>query len=397
MTWIVCQIGAREDYAVARALQGRGVLRQLVTDAWIAPSHPLRGVMGRLGERSHPALAGIVWAPTARAVLRAATDKRMGRTGWAQIMQRNDWFQRVAVRHLSRIDSTDVTVFAYSYAAAGILALAKDRGWHSILGQIDPGPVEARMVDALYAETGDAHTPIPDTYWDTWRQETQLADTILVNSDWARQGLVAEGVANDKIAVLPLASDTTLRPAASTPPAEFNDDRPLRLLFLGQVTLRKGIDIALSAMRHLPDLPLRLDVVGPLQCTIPDGARQDKRIRFHGAVPRSAVAEAYARADVFLFPTRSDGFGLTQLEAQAAGVPVIASTRCGTVVADGVNGLILDPLDAATLADLLRGLVENPARVARLRQGTGVDPRFGLDRLGASLLALDRDRRAAVL
>lgn len=388
MTWITCQIGAREDFAVARALDRQGALGLVITDAWVSPGHPLRDRLGRIGERSHPDLASKVWAPTTRAVLREVSDRRAGRSGWQQILHRNAWFQRMAVQRLSRVKNQDVTVFAYSYAGAEIFAYAKTRGWRCVLGQIDPGPVEARMVDALYDVAGQPHEPIPAPYWDHWRRETGLADVIVVNSDWSRQGLIDEGVAPGKIAVLPLATETPLTPAPWTAPVRFDADRPLRLLFLGQVTLRKGIDIALEAMRLLPGLPVQLDVVGPLQIDVPDWAQADGRIRFHGGVPRSAVADAYARADLFLFPTRSDGFGLTQLEAQAAGVPVIASTHCGQVVEHGVNGLILDPLQAKTLAGMLRELVADPAQVAKLRRGTGVDPRFGLDELGEALVAL---------
>lgn len=395
MTWIVCQIGARENFAVARALDRQAALQLVITDAWVAPHHPLRGALGRIGERSHAALAGKVWAPTARAVLRELADRGAKRSGWRQILHRNAWFQRAAIGRLSRVQEKDVTVFAYSYAAAEIFAHAKARGWRTVLGQIDPGPVEARMVDALYAAAGQAREKIPAEYWETWRRETELADTIVVNSDWSRQGLIEKGVAAEKIAVLPLACETTLTPAPWSAPERFDKIRPLRLLFLGQVTLRKGIDLALEAMRSLPDLPLQLDVVGPLQIAIPDWAEADPRIRFHGGVPRSAVAQAYADSDLFLFPTRSDGFGLTQLEAQAAGVPVIASTHCGAVVEDGMNGMLLDPLDAETLAGMLRKLSDDPARVAGLRQGTGLDPRFGLDALGTSLATCGQPKQEA--
>lgn len=63
-------------------------------------------------------------------------------------------------------------------------------------------------------------------------------------------------------------------------------------------------------------------------------------VRWIGSVPRSATAMYYQLADVFLFPTLSDGFGLTQLEAQAWKLPIITSKFCGEVVKDRVNGAI---------------------------------------------------------
>ncbi|MBM9594015.1 glycosyltransferase [Roseitranquillus sediminis] len=393
--WIVCQIGARENYAVARALHGRGRLAALMTDVW-AGGAPLPG---RLAERTHPKLRGArVRGITGRALAREMLDRARGRGGWQQILARNAWFQRAAARRLQPLlQGRPGTVFAYSYAAGDILAAARSAGWRTVLGQIDPGPVEARLVDALYAEAGQggAHEPIPPAYWDAWRRETALADVVLVNSEWSRRALVSEGVPEAKIVTVPLAYEPTLSPHPRTPPAQFDAERPLRLLFLGQVTLRKGIDLALEAMRALPDLPLRLDVVGPLQVAAPDWVTGDRRITLHGPVPRSAVGRFYAEADVFLFPTRSDGFGLTQLEALSAGVPVIASDRCGRVVRDGVNGQVLTALHAGTLAEVLRGLVERPDRIAAWHEAARLDPRFGLDALGRALLDLDDRLQAA--
>lgn len=125
--WTICQIGAREHYAVARALARRGRLERLVTDVWAGPgSFAARGAR-RLGERFHPEIdASCVRAPTGRAVLREIGDRARGRGGWAQIMARNAWFQREGVRALAALQGERPrTVFAYSYAAGDILADAR--------------------------------------------------------------------------------------------------------------------------------------------------------------------------------------------------------------------------------------------------------------------------------
>lgn len=393
--WTLCQIGARENYAVARAVARRGRLERLVTDVWAPPGSALARAHARLGERFHPEIEGpLVWAPTGRAVLREMGDRARRRRGWAQIIDRNAWFQREAIRALKALPADRPrTVFAYSYAAGDIFAYARARGWRTVLGQIDPGPVEARLVAALYEEAGDpSHEAIPAAYWDAWRRETELADRIVVNSAWSRDCLEQDGVPAGKIDILPLAYDPP--PAANVAsraavPAAFTGARPLRLLFLGQVTRRKGIDLVLEAVRRLADAPLRLDVVGPVQTDLPAWIANDPRIVFHGSVARSRVADFYARADLFLFPTRSDGFGLTQLEALGAGVPVIASTRCGAVVADGVNGRVLPSLGAGALADGLADVLAAPADLTRWQEAARVDPAFGLDALADRLAALD--------
>jgi hypothetical protein len=391
-SWIVCQLGARENYSVARSLARKDKLKALVTDLWCPPKLPLRSFLGRVGERNHPDLkADLVWAPTARAILREVASSRSHQPVWEQIMQRNSWFQRMALKKLQSMKPTgSVTLFAYSYAASEILTYAKAQGWTTVLGQIDPGPTEARLVEQLYQNAGQGrmHERIPESYWENWHRETAQADAIVVNSDWSKRGLVDEGVPAEKITTLPLSFDGEMRSLDKIHPIKFDADRPLKLLFLGQITLRKGIDIVLEAMRTRPDLPLHLDVVGPLQITVPDWVRHDQRIHFHGSVPRSAVTAFYQKADIFLFPTRSDGFGLTQLEAMNVGVPVIASDRCGEVVEDGRNGAILHDLNPSALLNVIEELITNPGQLRTWRSAARVKPRFHLDQLGFNLLGL---------
>ena len=73
-------------------------------------------------------------------------------------------------------------------------------------------------------------------------------------------------------------------------------------------------------------------MVGPILIDIPADLRERQNVRWVGPIARGEVAKWYREADVFMFPTHSDGFGLTQLEAQAWKLPVIASPFCGEVV-----------------------------------------------------------------
>lgn len=388
--WIVCQIGARENYAVARALRRRERLDGVITDAWAEPNSAISAMLPRrFRERWHSELSGAnIRAISNITAGRSMWDQLTRRTGWNQIMARNAWFQQAAARRLDAFSGNAKTVFSYSYAAGDLFTEAKRRGWRTVLGQIDPGPVEARLVQDLYehARQGHAHEPIPDKYWSLWRREIELADRIVVNSAWSREALIAEGVPQGKIAIIPLAHEGTSEAPRKQLLAAFTPERPLRLLFLGQVTLRKGIGVIFEALRLLPDVPFSLDIVGPLQVEVPEAVTNDPRITFHGPVPRSETYAFYEHADVFLFPTHSDGFGLTQLEALAAGLPVIASTFCGDVVREGVDGHILAALEPHALAGLLRELAADHVRVARLQSGAAVDAqRFGLDAIGRKL------------
>ena len=105
-----------------------------------------------------------------------------------------------------------------------------------------------------------------------------------------------------------------------------------QLLAVGDLgTPRKGIDVAIAALQLMPDLECGLTVVGggALLSTLKEAARDDPRIEFLGPVLPEAVAAAYLDADIFLFPTREDVFGLALVEAMATGLATISSVDAG--------------------------------------------------------------------
>src|SRR5215208_4791195 len=88
--WICCQLGAREHYAVPRALQLGGLLGEFITDLW-----------GRVTGRFHPALVGArITAPNLAALMFELKARATRVNGWKLITERNDWFQRRAVAEL---------------------------------------------------------------------------------------------------------------------------------------------------------------------------------------------------------------------------------------------------------------------------------------------------------
>ncbi|HEV2765831.1 MAG TPA: glycosyltransferase family 4 protein [Pyrinomonadaceae bacterium] len=376
-SWVCCQLGAREHYAVPRALARAGRLSALVTEAWVTPGSaaarlPRRG----LGERYHPELEGAtVRSFTAASVGFELAQKARGTTGWRRVIARNRWFQRRAVRALealrggSEAPAGPPVLFAYSYAALEIARYAKSRGWKFVLGQIDPGPYEEQLVGREHArrpQFASAFEQAPAGYWRDWREECELADRVLVNSRWSKQALESEGVAAAKVDVVPLAYEPAEASGAVARqfPAEFTAERPLRVLFLGQLIVRKGVAAVLEAARLLRDLPVEFWMVGPVG--IPESAMNGGgKVRWVGPVSRRETAGYYSRADLFLFPTLSDGFGLTQLEAQSWGLPIVASRFCGDVVSHGESGLVLEEVSGESVAEALRRCLERPAELSR--------------------------------
>jgi glycosyltransferase involved in cell wall biosynthesis len=396
--WICCQLGAREHYAIPRALHQGGQLTHLITDAWVTPNSALnflpKPLLINLRERFHVELnQAAIDAFTASLIQFELNQKIQKTAGWQRMIARNHWFQQRALESLQKISNSlksPLTLFAYSYAALELFSYAKSQGWRTVLGQIDPGVVEEKFVLAehlkypIYQSNKEA---APPEYWANWQQECLLADRIIVNSQWSRQALEQVGIPQDKIEIIPLAYQPP--PAADSfvrsYPQNFSLERPMKVLFLGQVILRKGIAPLLEAAEKLRHQPIEFWLVGSPDISI---LPESSNIRWIGAVPRSITAQYYQQADVFLFPTLSDGFGLTQLEAQAWRLPIIASKFCGDVVKQGVNGILLEEVSGNAIAKALKSCLDNPYQLEVFsKQSTDIS-HFNLLKLRHSLEAL---------
>jgi glycosyltransferase involved in cell wall biosynthesis len=134
------------------------------------------------------------------------------------------------------------------------------------------------------------------------------------------------------------------------------------ILFSGQLTKRKGIDILVHAFLQVsdfvPQLRLRIVGVGPELDTLIDiiPTRSRHRVEFLGFQQPAALPEIFAASDIFVLPSRHDGWGVVVNEALGAGLPIVLSDRVGArdLVEDGRNGFIVpagsvDPLANALL------------------------------------------------
>lgn len=288
-------------------------------------------------------------------------------------------------------------LFSYSYTALELFRFAKARGWETVLGQIDGGLVEAQLVQRVHSshpDSGSTWSQAHPVYWEAWKEELRLADHVVVNSQWSQKCLVESGfVGQERITVLPLAYNPPFDSVGflRSYPAAFSAVRPMKVLFLGQVNVRKGVPEVFDAIRLLTDLPIDFTFIGPVMVNVPADLRVNAQVHFAGVVPRSDVARYYRAADVFLFPTHSDGFGLTQLEAQAWKLPIVASRFCGEVAQDGRNGIILTDVSAAAICDALRNCCLDPKRLTAFSAKSVSMRDYGISRLSERLQALIED------
>jgi glycosyltransferase involved in cell wall biosynthesis len=228
------------------------------------------------------------------------------------------------------------------------------------------------------------------------------AISTAIAADIARAYGVA--LAPPRLAVVPLGlADWTKAPAVSPAPLP---PGALRVLFVGRIEGRKGIDVLLETAKSLlPSFPhVYLDVVGS-DPFAGDGGRSYRmmfdrdpaaaairdRVRFHGEVPEEALRGFYRACDVFVAPSRYESFGLIFVEAMMFAKPVVGCRAGGMpeVIADGVTGLLAEPGDAASLRGCLERLIADPALRARMGAAgrRRYEERFTPDRMIDALVA----------
>jgi len=145
-----------------------------------------------------------------------------------------------------------------------------------------------------------------------------------------------------------------------------------------------------DAIKILKSEPVDFTFAGPIGVKIPDDISGMSNVRFLGPVDKVSAEQLYRESDIFLFPTLSDGFGLTQLEALGHGLPVIASKNCGQVVEGRDNGLVLPEVSPEAIAEAIMELIRDRDLLARLKANARVPDKCHPRHLAPALLALEK-------
>jgi len=187
-------------------------------------------------------------------------------------------------------------------------------------------------------------------------EEYDSCDLVSVLSTYALRTFIDKGVPRAKLRLNPCGVDLAMFHR------EPKCDRTFRVLFVGTVTLRKGIPYLFEAMAGFGHLDVELCVAGPIEAEMqPIMAKYEGKFRYLGVVARSDLHKHYSQASVLVLPSIEDGFGMVQAQAMACGVPVIATENTGAadLFTDGVEGFIVPIRDAAAIADKIFLLYEH--------------------------------------
>ncbi|HEX7078708.1 MAG TPA: glycosyltransferase family 4 protein [Candidatus Eisenbacteria bacterium] len=194
---------------------------------------------------------------------------------------------------------------------------------------------------------------------------------FLAISESTRDDLVRRGIARERISVVRCGL-TQEAYGVAVPPERREEPR---VVFLGRLRKYKGAQHAIRALPRVvasvPGATLTLIGDGPYRAELERLSRSlgvGDRVRFLGALPHAAKVAALNEAQVAVCPSPKEGWGLTVIEANACGVPVVASRSPGLVesVRDGETGFLTPHGDATALADaVVRLLTDRALRLAQ--------------------------------
>jgi glycosyltransferase involved in cell wall biosynthesis len=398
LKFTVIQVGARLHYAVPSILADAGMLQALYTDACESslgvrllnrtPAALKPRALRRLAARKVPAnlqreLVWSFWRPSLQQAwfnwwnradeksARVAYEKGIG-GHWLAHRAIGESFRGANALYVHPCSSTDAIIEA------------KKRGMFVALEAISH-PLNKLVEAEEYERFGLPLLPNQRENADNiafFKEEALLADVILSASPYVREGLIGLGLDPKRVVVVPYGLDAGFFDEEPAP-------RPGRVLYVGNIGYLKGVPYLSEAARQLK----RDGFKGEVRAVGPHDGKLIHRPEFTGPnylgpIPRSEVQREFLSADIFVFPTLSDGFGLVLLEAMAAGLPVICTPNCGDVVRHGENGFVVPIRDALALADAVKRLVND----RRLRDDMGgrareTAARYSLRHYGSRLFA----------
>lgn len=187
--------------------------------------------------------------------------------------------------------------------------------------------------------------------------EYEFCDLISVPSTFVMRSFIEQGIPREKLRLSPYGVDLAMfHPIAKR-------DAVFRVLFVGSISIRKGVAYLLEAIKRASIPKLDLVLIGNMDADAKGTIdRSGVALRHLGVLPRGQLAEHYSQASVLVLPSLEEGLALVQAQAMACGVPVIATTNTGAedLFTDGVEGFVVPVRDPDAIAAKLVYLYEHP-------------------------------------
>jgi glycosyltransferase involved in cell wall biosynthesis len=279
------------------------------------------------------------------------------RPDWVErvLYWRNRTFDARVARAVTR--NPPAVVIGHDTSALRMQRAARQVGAKTVLNQVighlAVGDAILREEAALHPEFADSlHAGAPAWLIEQCRAEALEADRVMAPSNYVRRTLMEQGVPAERIALVPFGVRVERFKPLETP----RGDGVFRLLYVGQISQRKGIKYLLEAVKRLGLRDLELVLVGGIVGSGAGLQPYKDHFRHVPNVPHAEVQRLFQSADLFVYPSLHEGSALAIFEAMASGLPVITTENAGSMVRDGLDGFLVPLRDPAAIADKILAL-----------------------------------------
>lgn len=382
--------GTQYSFRLARQLERLGCLSRFWTGIAYLPNSPVgrcikllpASLQRKLANRELDGVAKDRLRTRPLTELRALNRLRTGQEQQRVMLERNATFQRhIPDRELD----TSTVVIGFDTSSWLLAERSVGLGRTFILDRSIAHPTSFwRLLPDLRRRFPEWAEDLPKRLPELLRAEDIEhchATWIVVPSSFARKTLIENGVARDKIVVIPFGVDLnafhpTPRPVMS---------RPLRFVFVGSLCARKGLPLLVEAWRSLSPQTAELWLVGPVSDRVARLIPAIRGLRIIGKVSGSEVPDYLRQCDVLVFPSYFEGLAQVQLEAMASGLPIISTEASGAsdLIVNGEEGFLIPSGDTEALRDAMEQFISSSADLEMMSTAArSTAERFSWDHYG---------------
>lgn len=267
--------------------------------------------------------------------------------------QIHDWYVSKRIGKLK----PDIVI---GYEMSSLRSFKRARSFNSIT-ILDLAQVHYKHIDKMREQYSEYDRTFDNKVTNKIRrlkeEELKCADYIITLSNLVKQSLINHSISENKIYLANLGFD----PEKFRQKESYRKDGVFKILYVGAITKRKGIRLLLEAFRQLNLKKSELILIGGMTNDSDFLKQYEDMYKHIPYVHHEQLASYYQEADVFVFPSYLDSFGMVVIEAMACGTPVIVSENTGAkeVVSDGVNGFIIPVEDVSALKEKILFLYSN--------------------------------------
>ena len=311
MTAVVAHLGGQHALRLAENLHAGGMLQCLATGVVFRSPPRWMHVTAVKGVRARysPALRGARSIMMPYLALADFAARKLIPAEWRLSASHGvlHSFDRLVAKRLENIGGR--VIVAYENSALNTFQAARELGMVCVL---DAASVHYRSQQFHGLDRNQSEVLNRINAWK--HRELELADVVITASRFARDSYVKGGVAPHKMRIVPMGVDCeSFFPGAT---GKVSDE--MTFLFAGSISAGKGVDVLCSAFAEMGDRKAKLRLAGP--CVDPSMLQHLKgtAVEYIGELSPLRLAEEYRRADVFVLPSRFDGYGMAVLEAMAS-------------------------------------------------------------------------------